>query len=314
MMTTASQQLYAQGLLQERARAARRLLSPCRLCPRQCGVDRLAGEKGFCSTAALACIASYGPHFGEERPLVGVKGSGTIFVAGCNLGCCFCQNHDLSRNTDGAQAVDARDFSAIMLELQAIGCANINVVTPSHVVPQLLEALVVAVDGGLAIPLVYNCGGYESSAALELLAGCVDIYMPDMKFWSAVAAKRYANAPDYPERMREAVVEMRQQVGELVLDAQGRARSGLLVRHLLMPEMLAETKAILRFIAEQVSPATYVNIMAQYRPCGDSAEYAELQRSISAEEYQEALAFAAEIGLNRLDQPDMERLLRLLFK
>ena len=313
-MPIVAQHVHAQGLLQKRVQAARRLLSPCTLCPRQCRVDRLAGEKGFCATAALACIASYGPHFGEESPLVGTNGSGTIFVAGCNLGCCFCQNEDISRDTDGAQAVDARGFAAIMLELQARGCANINVVTPSHVVPQLLEALVVAIDDGLDIPLVYNCGGYESLATLELLAGCVDIYMPDMKFWSADTVQRYAKAPDYPQRMREAVAKMHAQVGDLVLDKQGLARSGLLVRHLLMPEMLAETKAILRFIAEQISPTTYVNIMAQYRPCGSSNEHAELQRSISAEVYQEALSFAQQIGLTRLDEPDMDRLFRLLFK
>ncbi|NLZ17226.1 MAG: radical SAM protein [Desulfobulbaceae bacterium] len=313
-MPIVAQHVHAQGLLQKRVQAARRLLSPCTLCPRQCRVDRLAGEKGFCATASQACIASYGPHFGEESPLVGKNGSGTIFVAGCNLGCCFCQNKDISRDTDTAQAVDARDFAAIMLELQARGCANINVVTPSHVAPQLLEALLVAVEAGLDIPLVYNCGGYESLATLELLAGCVDIYMPDMKFWSAVTAQRYANASDYPERMREAVICMHQQVGELMLDEQGRARSGLLVRHLLMPDMLAETKEILRFIAEQISPSTYVNIMAQYRPCGDSAGCAELQRSIGAQEYREALNFAKQIGLSRLDEPDMDRLFRLLFK
>lgn len=313
-MPNLAQPLHAQGILQARAEAARRLLSPCTLCPRLCRVDRLAGEKGLCSTAASACIASYGPHFGEEQPLVGTSGSGAIFVAGCNLGCCFCQNEEISRTTETAQAVDARDFAAIMLELQAMGCANINVVTPGHVVPQLLEALVVALDAGLDIPLVYNCGGYENPAALELLAGCVDIYMPDMKFWSSETAQRYVNAPDYPRRMREALLWMQAQVGELVLDDQGTARSGLLVRHLLMPEMLAETKEILRFIAEQVSPATYVNIMAQYRPCGRSTDYAELGRSISAEEHAEALDFARHIGLTRLDQPDMDRFMRLLFK
>lgn len=313
-MPNLAQQLHSQGIVQARADAARQLLSPCTLCPRLCGVDRLAGERGVCSTATSACIAGYGPHFGEEQPLVGKAGSGTIFVAGCNLGCCFCQNEDISTSTETAQAVDARDFAAIMLELQAMGCANINVVTPSHIVPQLLEALAVALDAGLDIPLVYNCGGYESLQTLNLLAGCVDIYMPDMKFWLPETAKRYAHAPDYPQRMREAVLWMQGQVGELVLDDHGSTRSGLLVRHLLMPGMYAETQEILRFIAEQVSPATYVNIMAQYRPCGRSADFAELGRSISSEEYGEALAFARQIGLNRLDQPDMDRFLRLLFK
>jgi len=311
-MPIAAHALHARGLLRERADRAHRMLACCTLCPRRCRVDRLAGETGRCRTGALARIASYGPHFGEEAPLVGVGGSGTVFLAGCNLCCCFCQNYDISQGSDSGQEVDARGFASVMLELQAMGCHNINLVTPSHVVPQILAALIPALDAGLDIPVVFNCSGYESAATLALLAGAIDIYMPDIKFWRLETASRYAEAPDYPERVREALAIMHRQVGDLDIGPDGIARAGLLVRHLLMPGLLAETEAILGFIATTLSPATYVNLMAQYHPCGRAGQYEELRRTVTGEAYRRALDTARTLGLTRLDRPDLARLLRRL--
>lgn len=311
-MTIAAHTLHTSGVLHQRAETARRILERCTLCPRRCRVNRLAGETGLCSTGPLARIASYGPHFGEEKPLVGVHGSGTIFLAGCNLCCCFCQNFALSQGTEAAQEVDAGQFAAIMLELQAMGCHNINLVTPSHVVPQILAALIPAIEGGLDIPIVFNCSGYESVETLALLDGIIDIYMPDCKFWHSATAARYARASDYPERLREALLLMHRQVGDLVIDSSGYARSGLLIRHLLMPGLLAETEAILRFIATHLSTNTYVNIMAQYHPCGTADQYEELRRTISGDEYRQALELARALGLTRIDRPDFARILRRL--
>ncbi len=309
-MGCAAQTLYASGQLQQRLEVSRSKLVSCTLCPRRCRVNRLMGETGFCRTGAKARIASYGPHFGEESPLVGSRGSGTIFLAGCNLGCCFCQNFDISLGDGPAQEVTSQDFAAIMLELQRMGCHNINLVTPSHVVPQLLEALPVALENGLALPLVYNCSGYESLETLALLDGVVDIYMPDAKFWQAETAARYTGAADYPQRMREALLEMQRQVGPLVIGEDGLARSGLLIRHLLMPGLLEESKAILGFIAEHLPADTYVNIMGQYHPCGEAGDYPELTGEINAEDYPAALEYAQALGLTRLDQPDFFHLLR----
>ena len=304
--------LYASGQLKRRAEIGRRLLRRCTLCPRRCRVDRIAGEIGRCGIGARARIAGYGPHSGEEAVRVGRGGSGTIFLTGCSLGCCFCQNFAISRGDEPGQEVEDGEFAAIMLELQALGCSNINLVTPSHVVPQILAALVQAVDGGLRIPLVYNSSGYDSAVALDLLAGAVDIYLPDCKFWLPETAARYAGAPDYPDCARRAIQRMHRQVGDLEVGADGLARCGLLVRRLLMPGLGAETAAILRFLAEQLSPRTYVNIMAQYHPCGEAERYPELCRGVSGAEYRRALACARSLGLNRLDQPDLASLLRQL--
>ena len=304
--------LHASGQLERRAEIGRRLLRRCTLCPRRCRVDRIAGEVGRCGIGARARIAGYGPHFGEEALLVGRGGSGTIFLTGCSLGCCFCQNFAISRGDEPGQEVEDGEFAAIMLELQALGCSNINLVTPSHVVPQILAALVQAVDGGLRIPLVYNSSGYDSAVALDLLAGAVDIYLPDCKFWLPETAARYAGAPDYPDCARRAIQRMHRQVGDLEVGADGLARCGLLVRLLLMPGLGAETAAILRFLAEQISPRTYVNLMAQYHPCGEAERYPELCRGVSGAEYRRALASARALGLTRLDQPDLAGLLRQL--
>ena len=304
--------LYASGQLERRAEIGRRLLRRCTLCPRRCRVDRIAGEIGRCGIGGRARIAGYGPHFGEEALLVGRGGSGTIFLTGCSLRCCFCQNFAISRGDEPGREVDDGEFAAIMLELQALGCSNINLVTPSHVVPQILAALVQAVEGGLRIPLVYNSSGYDSAPVLNLLADAVDIYLPDCKFWHPETATRYAGAPDYPGSARRAIQRMHRQVGDLDIGPDGLARRGLLVRHLLMPGLGAETAAILRFLAEQISPRTYVNIMAQYHPCGEAERYPELCRGVRGAEYRRALASARALGLTRLDQPDLAGLLRQL--
>lgn len=308
-MPIAAHLLLHNGQLAQRAAAAHQLLASCTLCPRQCRVNRLAGESGFCRTGTRARIASYGPHFGEESSLVGQYGSGTIFFAGCSLGCCFCQNFAISQADAVGEEVSAAELAAIMLELQNTGCHNINLVTPSHVVPQILAALIPALEAGLHIPLVFNCSGYESLETLALLDGVVDIYLPDAKFWQPATAARYTGAADYPQRMREALLEMQRQVGSLVVDKEGCAGSGLMIRHLLMPGLLEETKAILHFIALHLPADTYLNIMAQYHPCGRAVEFAELRGAISPEDYQIALDYAQQQGLHRLDQPDLGRLL-----
>lgn len=303
--------LHETGELAGRIVAARELLRVCRVCPRNCRVNRLAGATGYCRTGRLARVASYTPHFGEESPLVGVGGSGTVFFSNCNLGCVFCQNYEISHLGEGEE-VSGEQLAAMMVSLQARGCHNINLVTPSHVVPQILEALPTAIARGLTVPLVYNSGGYDSVETLQLLAGIVDIYMPDFKFWAGETAKRLAGAPDYPTAARAALKEMHHQVGDLLLDGRGLARRGLLVRHLVMPGQLAETAEILRFIAGEISPDTYLNLMDQYRPCGRAGEFPPLDRALSHEEYRQALALAEKTGLRRLDQRNWSRLLRRL--
>ncbi|HBG20866.1 MAG TPA: radical SAM protein [Desulfobulbaceae bacterium] len=300
------------GVLEKQIAAATELLSPCRLCPRQCGVDRLADERGYCRTGRLAEVASYGPHFGEESVLVGSHGSGTIFFCGCNLLCTFCQNYEISRVTDpDCRMVDDRELATIMVELHEAGCHNINFVTPTHVVPQILAALPHAIRAGLRVPLVYNCGGYERLESLRLLEGIVDIYMPDAKFWERESGRRYAKAPDYPGVMRTALAETQRQVGDLRMNEKGLAERGLLVRHLLMPGGLAEAAAIFQFLAEEISPGCYVNIMDQYRPCGEAAPPGD-GGTISRAMLDEAIRAAKKAGLSRFDERDMASLIRRL--
>lgn len=298
--------LHASGELARRVEAALALLNPCRVCPRHCGANRLAGEIGFCGVGRWALVGSAGPHFGEERPLVGHGGSGTVFFAGCNLGCVFCQNADLSHGRGGGQ-VSAQELANIMVGLQRQGCHNINLVTPTHVVPQVLEALGPAIDAGLRLPLVYNCGGYESVDVLRLLDGVVDIYMPDAKYADSAVAERLSSAPDYPRHMMAALREMHRQVGDLQIDADGLARRGLLVRHLVLPEGLAGTRAVMSFIAS-LSRDSYVNVMAQYHPCYRAAQYPPLDRRTTVAEYRRAVQETLAAGLHRLD----ERPLRVL--
>lgn len=303
------------GLLQHRIATSRELLSCCTLCPRKCGVNRLLDERGFCTTGKFAEVASYGPHFGEESVLVGEHGSGTIFFCGCNLRCVFCQNFDISHPQPGAcREVGDEELAGIMVELQAQGCHNINFVTPSHVVPQILSALPHAIDRGLTIPLVYNCGGYESLESLRLLEAIVDIYMPDCKFFDRQKAENYLKAPDYPERVQQALVEMQQQVGDLEVDASGVGVRGLLVRHLLMPDGEEDTQQIISFLAETISSACYLNLMDQYRPCGHADQFAELQAGISHEQHRKAMKFAEDAGMTHLDRKDLGNLIARLFK
>ena len=292
--------LHADGEVKRRHVAARGRMEQCDLCPRQCGVDRLSGDIGFCRTADMAWIASYSPHFGEEAPLVGRHGSGTIFFTHCNLGCQFCQNYDISHEGAG-QAVTEAQLAGIMVQLQNMGCHNINFVSPSHVVPQILGALELAVPMGLGIPLVYNTGGYDDPETLALLNGVIDIYMPDFKFWDPESGQTYCEVPDYPQIARKALLAMHKQVGDLITDRQGIARRGMIIRHLVMPQGNEETREILTFIADRLSRDTYVNLMPQYRPCGRAKEFPELSRALSTKEFQAAVLMAMEIGLRRLD-------------
>lgn len=304
--------LHEAGKLLERAKTVREMLAECLLCPRKCQVDRLKEARGVCKTGSLAMVSSYNAHFGEESPLVGSHGSGTIFFTHCNLGCVFCQNYEISHLGEGI-AVSDEQLAGIMINLQDQGCHNINFVTPSHVVPQILAALSLAIEQGLCVPLIYNSSGYDSVETLRFLDGIVDIYMPDFKFWSADTAKQYCKAPDYPERARAAVKEMHRQVGDLDINTAGIAAKGLLVRHLVMPDGLDETREIMEFISREISPGTYVNVMDQYRPCGAADRLSPINRALSSEEYKIALRLAKDAGLSRLDQRDFAGLIRKLF-
>jgi len=293
--------LHRSGELAERAGRALGLLgAPCRVCPRLCSVERLADERGLCRIGRYAIVASHFPHFGEEDCLRGWNGSGTIFFAGCNLRCVFCQNFEVSWQVRGREAPPPR-LAAMMLELQEIGCHNINFVTPEHVVPQILEALPLAIDAGLRLPIVYNTSAYDSIDSLALMDGVVDIYMPDLKLAGSEQTRRYLGKREYFDVASRNVAEMQRQVGELVLDGQGLARRGLIVRHLVMPGLLEETEAVLRFVSEQVGTGTYVNVMGQYYPAGKSERYPEIDRRPYAEELVRAYEIAHELGLRRLD-------------
>jgi putative pyruvate formate lyase activating enzyme len=304
-------QSYREGRLAERVEKALSLMQSCRLCPRDCGVNRLEEERGFCETGRRARVASYNAHFGEEAPLVGRHGSGTIFLSSCNLLCSFCQNYEISHLREGVE-VEPQQMAAMMLQLAEAGCHNINFVTPTHVIPQILEALVHAVEGGLRIPLVYNSSGYDRRETLALLEDIFDIYMPDFKFWDARWSERYCGALDYREVAVEAVKEMHRQAGDLVTDDDGVALRGLLVRHLVMPNRVADTEKVVAFLAEEISPNTYVNIMDQYRPCGDAHKDEFINRRLTAGEFRDAMDAARKAGLKRLDPRERMRfILRL---
>jgi len=291
--------LHQSGELARRAEKALEMLSPCQVCPRECGADRLGGEVGDCNTTRLARVSSANPHFGEEDVLVGRGGSGTVFFCGCNLNCDFCQNCEISQ-FPGGREVDARRLAEIFLQVQKMGCHNLNTVTPTHVTPQILEALDIAAGKGLSLPWVYNCGGYESVETLKLLDGVVDIYMPDFKFTNPDPAERFCRAPDYPEIARAALSEMHRQVGDLVTDDDGVATRGLLVRHLVMPEDLAGSREAARFLAS-LSKNTFVNVMAQYRPCHRADKHEQIRRPINSGEHEEAVEAMRAEGLTRLD-------------
>jgi putative pyruvate formate lyase activating enzyme len=303
--------LHASGELHDRAGRALPLLEDrCRVCPRLCKVDRLSDQPGLCRVGRHAVVASYFAHFGEEDCLRGHRGSGTIFFSGCNLRCVFCQNHSISWQLQG-ERVTPRRLARMMLELQNMECHNINWVTPEHVVPQILEALPLAVDAGLRLPTVYNTSAYDSPESLELMEGVVDVYMPDFKLWTPELTRRYLAKRDYAEVARHSVREMQRQVGNLMLDENGMARRGLIIRHLVMPGLLDETEAILRFIATELGTGTYVNLMAQYYPAGRTSEFPEIDRHLYREEFERALELADELGLRRLDQRSRAGLTRL---
>lgn len=292
--------LLKNGELSRRAKRAKEHLRCCDLCAIGCHVNRLLSTRGArCNTGERARVYSYGPHHGEEAPLSGRRGSGTIFFSWCNLRCVFCQNWEISQRGEGRE-IDCEELAEMMLELQERGCHNINFVTPSHVVPQILGALEFAAERGLRLPLVYNTGGYDSPEALALLDGLVDIYMPDMKFADSKVACPYLGVGDYGEINRAAVREMHHQVGDLVVDDSGLARRGLLVRHLLLPGNLAGTDRILKFLAREISRDTYLNLMDQYRPCYRADEYPALGRRPSHGDLHAARVLAASLGLRRL--------------
>jgi putative pyruvate formate lyase activating enzyme len=304
--------------LKARAHEALAALADCRLCPRDCGVNRLANAWSACKTGRYAVVSSAFPHFGEEDCLRGWNGSGTIFFGHCNLRCVFCQNHDISQDirpplrprspTGDAVAVDQgippEELAGLMLMLARHGCHNINFVTPEHVVAQILEAVAVAAERGLALPLVYNTGAYDAAHSIELMNGVVDIYMPDFKCWSSASSARYLKAADYPEAARRTIKAMHEQVGPLVIDADGLARRGVLIRHLVMPGALDETRAILEWIAGELGPDSYVNLMDQYRPAGKvrAGRYPEIDRPLTRSEFRSAQQMAADLGLRRLDE------------
>jgi putative pyruvate formate lyase activating enzyme len=292
--------LLHSGELKRRVEVAYEHLHACDLCGRECGVDRFA-DLGSCHTGVDPVVSSFGPHLGEEDPLRGYRGSGTIFFAWCNLNCQYCQNYDISQLGHGDE-VQPEELAKMMLSLQARGCHNINFVSPTHVVAPILMGVLIAAQAGLRLPLVWNTGGYDSLVALALLDGVVDIYMPDIKYADAENARRYSKVENYPTVNQAAVKEMHRQVGDLVMDERGIAQRGLLVRHLVLPEGLAGTAKIARFLAEEVSRDTYINVMDQYRPCYKANELPPLNRSITRAEYQEALRQARAAGLHRLDK------------
>lgn len=289
--------LFERGELRRRVEEARRRLAACTLCPRVCRANRLENEIGQCNVGRWALISSFGPHFGEERVLRGWHGSGTVFFAGCNLRCQYCQNYEISQLVDGAP-VSAERLARIFLEVQEMGCHNLNLVTPTHVIAQVLEALELAIPQGFRLPIVYNTSGYDSVAALRLLDGIVDIYMPDLKYSDSQIAQKYSGIEHYWEVAKAAFTEMHRQVGDLVIE-NGLAVRGLLIRHLVLPHGLAGSREALKFIAEELSRDSFVNIMAQYHPTYKAFEYPELSRRITSKEYWEIVEYARSLGLHR---------------
>jgi len=290
--------LFEKGELQQRIRVLKESLKECRLCPRECGVNRFNGEVGVCQAGLEPVVSSAFPHFGEEPPLVGYQGSGTIFLAYCNLRCIFCQNYDISHLGNG-EPITSSDLARVMVRLQEMGCHNINFVTPTHYAPQIVASLPEAIEKGLRLPIVYNCSGYESIEVIRLLEGVVDIYMPDAKYMDGKYSKQFSNAPDYPEIIKEVLKEMHRQVGDLTANSKGIAERGLLIRHLVMPHGVASSEAVFRFIAEEISVHSYVNIMDQYRPEYRAHECPEINRRITQKEYQEATQWAKRYHLYR---------------
>ena len=290
--------LYRTGELDERIKQLYKILESCELCPRKCKVNRLKGEKGVCKSGKELKVSSYGPHFGEEPPLVGSEGSGTIFFTNCNLLCVYCQNYEISHRGYGELTSESK-LADYMINLQRKGCHNINFVSPTHFAPQILKATKFAVENGLRLPLVWNCGGYEDLKIIKLLDGIIDIYLPDIKYGNKESASKYSKAPDYFQLVKEVVKEMYRQVGNLFLDKKGIAQKGLLIRHLYLPNNLAGSDQVLKFIAEEVSSDCYVNVMSQYWPAGSAQKYEELCRSLINDEFYKIIEIAIQFGLTR---------------
>ncbi len=297
---------YEEGKIKEKVERALSLLDkPCKVCPRNCKVKRISNEKGVCKIGRYSVVSSFFAHMGEEDVLRGWNGSGTIFFSGCNLKCVFCQNWDISQNISGYEA-KPRELARIMIYLQERGCHNINFVTPEHVVPQIMEAIPYAIEMGLRLPIVYNTSSYDSEESLEIMDGIVDIYMPDFKFWEKESSRKYSLAPDYPEVAKRSIKEMRRQVGDLIIDENGLAKRGILLRHLVMPNLIEESKKILKWIKEEISENTFINIMAQYRPEYKAKDYKEISRRPKLREFFEVVEYAREIGLKRIDERSIE--------
>ncbi|HPZ06991.1 MAG TPA: radical SAM protein [Candidatus Eremiobacteraeota bacterium] len=307
-------ELIEKKTFQERIDKAYKILENCILCPRNCKVNRMKGEKGYCGADENMIVSSSGPHYGEESPLVGRGGSGTIFLAHCNLKCNFCQNYDISHHSRGMKTTP-EELALIMMDLEREGCHNINFVTPTHYLPQIIKGIKIGAEKGLSIPIVWNCGGYERADMLKLLHGIVDIYMPDFKFWDEEIALKLVKTKDYRDRTIEAFKEMHRQVGDLKIDKNGLARGGMLIRHLVLPDNMAGTREVMRFIAKEISTSSYVNIMDQYRPCFEATTVKGMDRRPTGEEYKRAVKEAQEEGIKRLDRrEDRTGWIRILFE
>lgn len=289
---------HQSGFIKERVDSLYKMLESCSLCPHECKINRLEGEKGVCLADARVSVSGAFPHFGEEPPLVGRRGSGTIFFVNCNLRCVFCQNHDISHQANGSKVTRER-LAELMLYLQGVGCLNINFVTPTHYAPQIIDSLSLAIEMGLNIPLVWNCSGYESLEVIKLLDGIIDIYMPDVKFGDSANEHLLSRATGYFDNVKKILSEMHRQVGDLELDEENIAVRGLLLRHLVMPNDCVGSKNILKFIAEEISSHTYINIMDQYRPAYKASKYSQVNRRITCEEYDSVINIAKEAGLSR---------------
>lgn len=284
--------------LREKSIQLKELLYNCRICPNECEVNRFESPSGKCYSTSEIMISSLGPHFGEEQPLVGTNGSGTIFLTNCNLSCVFCQNYDISQQGRG-ETVSVSEFADAMMSIQNRGCHNLNLVSPTHYIPQIVEALTLAIEKGFELPIVYNCGGYESVETLRLLEDVIDIYMPDIKYSEDAVAEEYSGITGYWTVVQKAIKEMHRQVGDLKISKRGIAQRGLLIRHLVLPNAIAGSNKIIDFIAEQISTDTYLNIMNQYHPAFKSYQHPEIHRRITKSEYSEVIKYAKERGLTR---------------
>ena len=288
---------YQAGRLNQLIEETFKLLESCCICPRRCGVNRLKNEKGFCKTGLKPKVCSFMPHHGEEPPISGVHGSGTIFFSHCNMSCVYCQNYEFSQSGQGRE-VEFEELAKFMIDLQDMGCHNINLVTPTHVMPQILKALSIAIPKGLKIPVVYNTGGYELPDIIKMLDGIVDIYLPDARYADNDMSIKYSGAPDYPEYNQDALKEMHRQVGIANIDNQGIIKTGLIIRHLVLPNNISGTDKIMKVIAKELSAHTYISLMSQYRPCHKVSQFKDICRRITYEEYEYAKQAMQEQGLN----------------